>query len=111
MIYKNFSQKDFIEAEKAYDKCGKHANRPILSKNTKQLSRGQFTALFIAMIVFIYSIISFDIPACFFSIAFLIWIMQYYTHKFSKSHAVFLRSMLKSLSMTLFIGSIILMLI
>ena len=54
MIYKNFSQKDFDEAEKSYNECAKKHTPAVPQR--KKLSKGQTTALFIAFLILIYSI-------------------------------------------------------
>ena len=110
MIYKNFSQKDFDEAEKAYNECAKKRIKPAGTQE-KKLSKGQTTALFIAFLIFLYSIFTSDIPAFLFSLAFFLWMLRNFAGKINAHHEKSIHSLLTSFSITLFIGSLILLFI
>ena len=111
MIYKKITQKDFDEAEKAYNDCDR-AERTCKIKQVgperKHFTKGQSTASLLAILLLVYSILFTDIPAFFLSASFLVWIIQYFICPLAKNNAETIRSALKSLSLTLFVGSIIL---
>ena len=109
MIYKNFSQKDFDEAEKSYNECAKKHTPAVPQR--KKLSKGQTTALFIAFLILIYSIFTSDVPAFLFSLSFFLWMLRNFADKISSLHQKSLHSLLTSFSITLFIGSLILLLL
>ncbi|MDQ0203471.1 hypothetical protein [Pectinatus haikarae] len=112
MIYKNFSQKDFDEAEKAYNSCSQKIRPKVPAVPAKNaLSRGQYTALFIAAVISVYSIFSWDIPGFFFGMSFCTWMLQYFICRLIPAHSQAVVSLLRSLSLTLFFGSIILLLL
>lgn len=110
MIYKNFSQKDFDEAEQAYNNCTRKTRvKPTPIPKRQKFSKGQSTALLIAFLITIYSIFSQDIPGFFLGISFCVWMLQYFTYKLTPAHQKAAVSLLKALSLTLFFGSIVLL--
>lgn len=111
MIYKQFSDKDFWEAEKAYNECGRDfstAHHNTDGQIKKKLTRSQYMILFIAFISLTASVFFLDITSFFISIAFLLWFLQKFFINSNNKHAHSLIALCKSLSITLFVGSLIL---
>lgn len=115
MIYKKISQKDFDEAEEAYDNCLKKRSSKTFEKSEKKTkekaTRAQYTGLIFAFIIIFYSFFLEDIPGLFFGLSFCIWMLHYFTGRLFGSKSKEASSVLRALSITLFFGSILLLIL
>lgn len=113
MLYKKISEKDFVEAERTYDDCLKKISKipPSAKKKKIKITKGQYIALILSLLIVFYSIFAYDIPGFFFGMSFCIWMLHYFTVKFIPTQKESANSLLKSLSITIFFGSLLLLIL
>lgn len=74
------------------------------------ISRGETSGAVLAAGSLLYAFVQRDIPVFFIAAAFLVWQLRGFTGQFKPATAAFARNVLQGLSLSLFIGAVLLLL-